>query len=98
MISTRRRRCPDCRQPTLITRSSFEADEWGLLREEYLVCHNILCAATFIGSREILRRLSPPRVPNPAVRLPLASPADTRKVRIKLFARDEAQEELPFEE
>lgn len=98
MIPTRGRRCPDCRQPTLVTRSSDEADEHGVLRDEYLECRNIVCAGTYVGSREILRRLSPPRKANPAVSLPGAGTTDLRKVRVKFFNRDEAQEELALEE
>lgn len=98
MIPTKGRRCPHCRQPTLITRTSDEADAHGLLRDEYLECRNIMCAATFFGGREILRELSPPRTRNPAVSLPVADPATLRKVRIKFFSKDEAQEELAFEE
>lgn len=98
MIPTKGRRCPDCRQPTLVTRTSEEADEYGVLRDEYLECRNILCAATYFGEREIKRRLSPPRVVNDAVQLQSAEPAVMRKVRIKFFSKDETQEELAFEE
>lgn len=98
MIPTRGRRCPDCRQPTLITRTEEEADPYGLLRKSYLECRNLLCGSTFGGIREITYRISPPRVPNPNVDLPYISKPELRKARIKFFSKDEQQNELDLEE
>lgn len=65
----KRRECPDCGS-LLNRRTSIKQSP--LCREIFYQCDDFLCGASFKGYEEIVYRLSPPRHPNPMVRLPVS--------------------------
>lgn len=103
MISKKRLSCPHCRlksverQPAppanhLIRESSYQEDEWGLLRRNYYRCANPTCGWSAQGREELEKELSPPAVRNPAVQLPIAAPDELRSIRQELLG--EGQDDL----
>lgn len=59
--------CPDCKSRVLVRTSEGLSE---LVRVAYIRCENLSCGATFRATMEITHRISPPTVPNPAIRLP----------------------------
>lgn len=96
-MPTRRRICPDCLTRSLITRTGKYIDNNGILRDEYLECVNLLCAGTYVGSREVTHRLSPPRIENPAAALPYADPKKLAVAKADLRPSTEKQNAFDFE-
>lgn len=67
------------------TRSSRQLSP--LTQEEYFQCSNVACGHTFTAIREHRETLSPSAIPNPQVRLPLASRAKLSAVHLELSKR-----------
>ncbi|MCG9079926.1 ogr/Delta-like zinc finger family protein [Laribacter hongkongensis] len=65
------------------------------LQEEYFVCSNVLCGHTFRAVREHIETLSPPALPNPAVRLPVANRRRLIECAMTMTDTDQLALELP---
>lgn len=74
-------KCPHC-DSRAIARSSREMSP--TLREIVYMCVDPECGHTYVANLEIVRTLSPSATPNLAVRLPLSSHIDPKKLQLSL--------------
>lgn len=68
--------CPHCKSIARL-HSLIVADI--LFREHAYICWNPFCGHTFITRSEVARTLTPSKIPNPNVRIPISTRAAKRR-------------------
>lgn len=72
--------CPHCGRWATV-RSSESVSP--LLRVLLFQCRDVTCGHTWISHLEVVRSVSPPAIPNPAISLPLSSRAEVIRRRLE---------------